>query len=274
MDKNLTNILSQLYGTDILRYDETFVMNSILGRIAATNCQSAESYMNLLRQDTGERAIFSGSLQNSYSEFFRNTLTFSVLEKIILHEIVLKRNHIKKKVPRLWSAACAAGQEAFSLAMLMEEIRPAMDEKFQYMLFASDRDELSVKQAQQGKFTSEALNNVTFKRLQQWFSFSGKNYTVNTELINNIQFSVYDLLDERWTSPPAAIYGGFDLIICSNLLFYYDEKFRKTILGKISNCLAEGGYLITGEAERDILMRNGYQEVYPQSCVFIKQIHL
>ncbi len=274
MDKNLTNFLSQLYGPDILRYDETFVMNSIQNRMAGTNCLSVETYIKLLRQDTGEQAIFSGSLQNSYSEFFRNSLTFTVLEKIILPSIVMKKGHTQKKVVRLWSAACATGQEAFSLAMLMEEIRPAIGEKFQYMLFASDRDESSVKQAQQGKFSSDALNNVTFRRLHRWFSLNCKSYTVNAGLINNIQFSVYDLLDERWTSPPAGIYGGFDLIMCSNLLFYYNEKFRKTILGKLSNCLAEGGYLITGEAERDILMQSGYLEVYPQSCVFIKQVHL
>jgi chemotaxis methyl-accepting protein methylase len=270
MDKDLKNNLTQLYGPDILRYDETFVMNTLRKRMTGTNEVTTEDYVALILKDGNERDVFFNSLQNKYTEFFRNSLTFAVLEKIIFPSIVTKKNHRGKTVIRIWSAACSTGQEAYSLAMIIEDFKLMPGEKFQYIILASDRDESSVKQAQQGIYTPDSLNNVTFGNLNKWFSVSGKNYSVNSELKKNISFFAYDLLDERWTSPPTGIYGAFDLIVGCNLLFYYNEEFRKTIIDKLSNCLDEGGYLVTGEAEREMLLHNNYIEVMPQSGIFLK----
>jgi chemotaxis protein methyltransferase CheR len=106
------------------------------------------------------------------------------------------------------------------------------------------------------------------KRAERWFAKSGDYYAVAPDLKKNIDFSEFDLLDQNISSPPASIYGDFDLVVCSNILFYYNETCRKSILQKITNSLSEGGFLITGEAERDILMSNNFLEVFPQSAIF------
>ena len=95
---------------------------------------------------------------------------------------------------------------------------------------------------------------------------------VRPELKRHIDFSTFDLFCDTLSCPPASIFGDFDLVVCANLLFYYKDDCRKAILAKTGNCLADGGYLISGETERDIVMRSDYREIYPQAAIFIRNL--
>ncbi|MEI7664139.1 MAG: CheR family methyltransferase, partial [Bacteroidota bacterium] len=106
------------------------------------------------------------------------------------------------------------------------------------------------------------------RRIQQWFTKEGDVFKIKPELKECLDFSVFDLFSDRLSSPPASIFGDFDLVFCANLLFYYKPEFRAFILAKMEKCLANGGYLVTGETEREILTRYGYREVFPQSAIF------
>jgi chemotaxis protein methyltransferase CheR len=177
----------------------------------------------------------------------------------------------KHKEIRIWSAACAAGQEAYSFAMLMDEIKNGGSEKFIYRIFATDHDESQVNKAIKGHYSETDLNNVSLTRVKQWFTKHGETYSIKDELKVNINFTVFDLFSEELRSPVESIFGDFDVVICSNLLFYYNNKYCQVILEKTGRSMARGGYLITGETERRILLQNNYHEVFPQSGIFQKK---
>ena len=115
------------------------------------------------------------------------------------------------------------------------------------------------------------LSNLNLRRMEEWFKKQGEEYTIKHDLKEHIDFSVFDLLTENNSCPPNSIYGDFDLVICANLLFYYKPEFRKKIMDKASHCLAKGGYVVTGETEREIMMQYNFEEIYPQSCIFRKR---
>lgn len=259
-------------GNDVSRYDVTFLNKLLQKRIAETHCESVDDYCHLLEQNSNEEAIFADSLHNSYTEFFRNPLTFAVLERIVLPALFHKKNNTKNKEIRIWSAACAAGQEAYSLAMLLEDLKDIKVEGINYRIFATDQCEAQVEEARKGTYSVAALNNMNLKRVSQWFTKRGDTYSVKQELKKNIDFSVFDLFSEQFSSPPSSIFGDFDLVVCANLLFYYKPEFQKVIVEKAGNCLANNGYLVVGETERDILIKHNYQEVFPQSGIFQKKI--
>ena len=253
---------------DISRYDETFFVKTLHRRMKETLCQAFGDYFLLIDKSLDEASRFIESFQISYSEFFRNLLTYSVLERIVLPLIVQKQKDSNKSEVRIWSCACAAGQEPYSLAILMEEIQERRQEALKYRIFATDQSQLQVHEAHEGKYMASDLDNVTLKRVSRWFDKHGNTYMVKKELKNNIDFSVFDLFNEQYSSPPASIFGDFDLVVCANLLFYYKNEEREKIIEKVSNGLHKDGFLITGETEREILIRFGYKEVYPQSGVF------
>jgi len=267
---HITNLLKHLNGIDVSKYNASFLNKSLQKRITETHCNSAEEYSSFMQNNNEEAKILIDSLQISYSEFFRNPVTFAVLERIILPSLILKKKNTKHKEIRIWSAACAAGQESYSLAILLDELVTTDKNKISYRIFATDQSEEQIKAAQKGKYSATALNNLNFKRLKQWFSIQDDTYSVKPELKKNIDFSTFDLFSKQLGCPPTSIFGDFDLVICANLLFYYQPKYQKIILEKTTCCIAKEGYIIVGEAERDILMKHHYQEVFTQSGIFQK----
>jgi chemotaxis protein methyltransferase CheR len=268
-NNHITNLLAS-HGIDVSQYDESFLSKSYQKRIAEINCSSEDEYYHYLNQHSDEAQNFLNSLHISYTEFFRNPLTFSVLERILLAMIVSQKKKSNRKEIRIWSSACATGQEVYSLAMLLEELKNSDNAKLSYRIFATDHCDSQVKMAEKGNYTTEALGNLSIKRVKQWFIKHSDSYAIKPELKANITFSVFDLFSKELSSPPTSIFGDFDMVICANLLFYYKPEYRKIILKKVDSSLATGGYIIVGEAEREIVMNYGYNEVFLQSGIFKK----
>jgi chemotaxis methyl-accepting protein methylase len=262
------DLLLRTRAIDVSRYDISFLESAIQKRMNEKGCVSTEEYCAILETDSEERSAFTGSLRISYSAFFRNPLTCAVLERMVLPAVALQRKTSRRHEIRVWSAACAGGHEAYSLAMLLEELGNNDTTTFSYRIFATDVSEAQVQEAMRGEYAAAAVNNVNLKRAGRWFRREGDRYFVSPELKKNIEFSTFDLFSDGIGCPSASIFGDFDLVVCANLLFYYQEPFRDTILAKIGHCLANGGYLITGETERDIVKKYHYRELYPQSAIF------
>ena len=265
----MAEIFMEKYGMDISMFDESFVNNTILQRVDLTECLDITDYGRFVAENEKEAAHFVRLLQVSYSEFFRNPLTFSVLESIVLPEIIFRKRNNKSKEIRIWSAACAGGHEPYSLAMILENLN-GPNEKIRYRIFGTDKDETQISKARIGEYTKESVGNVRQNQLEQWFVQSANLYSVIPELKQHIKFSVFDLLSKQ-SCPPESIYGDFDLVLCANVLFYFKPAYRKIIIDKICDSLAEDGLLITGETEREIVKAGNFKELFPQSAIFRKK---
>ncbi len=268
MNKHITDLLSRSHANDVSPYDESFLEASLRKRMTETQCGSAEHYCRFLEHSSDERSLFYDSLRICYSEFFRNPLTFGVLERIVLPSLILKKKNGTRNELRIWSAACAAGQEAYSLAIVLEEFKIGSGEQFTYRIFATDRCDVQIREAQHGSYSASALGNINLHRASHWFTNHGDSYTVHPALKEHIDFSVFDLLSEHISCPPASIFGDFDLVVCANILFYYKQEHRSAILEKAGSCLARGGFIVTGEAEREIFLNHHYREAFPHSAIF------
>jgi chemotaxis protein methyltransferase CheR len=271
MNQELNKIISVMqvkYGNDISIFDTSFLIKSVEKRIGVTRTSTITKYIDYLGTQSNEADLFFHSLFIPFSEFFRNPLTFALLEQVIIPELIQKKIKARHKEIRIWSAACAGGQEAYSIAMILEELLARTDEKLNYRIFATDLHEIHLTEARKGCYTETSLNQVSLRRINKWFTKKGNSFSIQPVLKEHVDFSVFDLLNQQMLSPPASIFGDFDLIFCANLLFYYTIGTREIIVRKINNCLAKGGLLITGETEREILMHHHYQEVFPQSAIF------
>lgn len=256
---------------EITRYDESFVVDQVHKRMEKTGMESPDSYCNYLRKSRKEEVLFNESINNNYSEFFRNALTFSVLGQVVLPTLLWKKEKSNQREIRIWSIACAKGQEAYSIAMLMEELKDAgYNTGISYRIFATDRDESQIEIARKGDFTASGLGGMSLKRLERWFKKEKDRYIVDPILSGKIDFSVLDIFDEHLNSPPSSIFGEFDIVLCANILFYYKPEYQKYILNKICKSLPDHGYIVTGETEREIFRSNNYREMYPHSSIFLK----
>jgi chemotaxis protein methyltransferase CheR len=267
----IIQLMDQSHGRDISVYDEGFLMRSLDRRVPATGCETLAAYLVVLSEERTEAEAFYQSLFVSYSEFFRNPLTFALLEGRVLPGLIAEKERTARAEIRVWSAGCAAGQEPYSVAILLDEGTAARGNTVSFRVFATDSSEPELSVAREGVYDPAAVGNVRLKHLDDYFTGDGGSYCVTRALRERVSFSVYDLLDGRFSCPPASIYGEFDLVLCSNLLFYYRPAIRQSILNKLQGCLAADGYLVTGEAERDIVARaDGFRAVLPGATIFTK----
>lgn len=275
MKETLENIIALLlreYEVDISKYNDSFLLKSLEKRMTDTGNDSQSKYYDYIKANQNEVKAFIDSLNINYSEFFRNPLTFAYLEQIVLPSLIEKKKKNNEKEIRIWSAACASGQEAYSIAILCDEIIESAKTNIGCRIFATDISEEEISNAQKGVFQTSSLNKVSLKRIQTYFTRRGETYTIASLIKEHINFSVFDLLTEQGGCPPASVYGNFDLVFCSNLLFYYKPECRKSILEKVGKSLSHGGYLITGETEREIVKSSNYNEVFLNSVIFQKGI--
>lgn len=249
-------------------YDEAFVSRTIEARMAEIKCGSIEEYTALFERDSTEEDALFGSFQICHSEFFRNALTFSVLEQFVLPRLLMKAKENRRSEVRIWSAGCACGQEPYSIALLLEELVRRSSPSISFRIFATDLSEIHINAARRGLFTKETIGNTPLKWVQKWFSPVGSEYAISPILATNIDFSVYELLDDRSVSPPSSVFGDFDLVLCCNLLYYYKPKPQKLVLDKIKSSLGQDAFLVTGEAERGIVAQTGFHEIFPSTAIF------
>lgn len=263
--------MGQNHGRDLSPYDGLFLLKSLEKRLSATGIDSLAAYCNYLAEKSGEADSLFDSLHIAYSEFFRTPFTFDLLEQLILPTLLTDKEKNGQRELRVWSAACAAGQEAYSIAILLDEMVAERMKPVTFRLFATDHSAAELESARLAIYDQAALRNVRLKHLQKYFEVSGESYKVVDHLRHWVDFSVYNLLDQYSGSPAASIYGDFDLVLCGNLLFYYRADIRQQILDKIHRSLSPGGYLVTGEAEREIVAKHpGFRAIVPPSTVFRK----
>ena len=264
------NFFSEFFlnSMDVSVFNADFLMKTILQRMEDIQARSMEEYFSRMENDTVEVNLLKNSLFVGYSEFFRNPLTFAVLERIIFPAVLAQNQHFNRKEIRIWSAACAGGQEAYSLAILLEELNKGREMPWNYRIFATDKSVGQVDEARRGVFSQQALAKMTLSWSEQWFEKQEEMYVVKPELKRCIDFSVFDLLDKTNGCPSASIFGSFDIVFCSNVLFYYKTEFRTAILEKVTGCLSKDGYIVVSEVERDFMLNSLFREVYPQSGIF------
>jgi len=269
--ESCVRFFKEKYSYDLSVYDHDFFKKTLECRIKSTACKSGQEYSSYLLVTPAEPEIFIRQMSNSYSEFFRNSLTFSFLEQAIIPKLFEEHNKKASGDIRIWSAGCASGQEPYSLAMLFEDYAESHAAKSSFRLFATDKSSIQIEAAKMGLFVSDNIRNVKFKFINEYFSKIGDKYAVADRIKSRIDFSVFSLLDEVRSAPPASVYGDFDLIMCSNLLFYYKPGYQKLIIEKLYHVLKPGGLFITSEAEVHLLDSvSGFRRYASPAPIFIK----
>lgn len=265
--REMIQIMKETYEKDLTIYDEAFLEKSLERRITGI-AVSQSGYPSYLQANRHEADRLMASFLITYSQFFRNPLTFAVLEQLVLP-------HLSSQKPengeiRVWSAGCSTGQEAYSIAILLEELIRSSSKPMRFRIFATDLSREALGTARTGIFDADSVANVRMKYLRNYFVKQGEVYTVAPGLKEKIVFSEYDLLDPHSSNPPDSIFGDFDIIFCCNLLFYYRTDVRRSIVRKLKRSLAEGGYLVTGEAESILIGKDEELKILPSGAPVFK----
>lgn len=174
--------------------------------------------------------------------FFRDTVPFEILRTTILPELI-ERCRLGGRPMRIWSAASSSGQEAYSVAMLLSELNTQLG-SVRVDVVATDYATHALNKARRGIFTqTEVQRGLPDRFLRQYFVQVAEGYRIGEDIRRRVSFREINLLESFRSL------GQFDIILCRNVLIYFDTLTKKDVLDRLANSLAPGGYLFLGATE-------------------------
>ncbi len=249
----LKKILAELEknrGFDFSGATAGMIERRVKKRMLETATDNYGEYLDYLQGGPDEYDRLIDMLTINVSRFFRDSLCFGYLEKIIIPPLIEKKLKNNNHELRIWSAGCATGEEAYTMAIIMADLLDRTKEAVNVSIFATDINERSLQAARTGTYSAPALEEIKFGLLGKYFVYHpGKKYTLIPRIKESVYFSSYDLLDKKTGVPRDSLFGGFDIVLCRNVLIYYEKKIQKTIFHKLLRSLNPGGILVLGEAE-------------------------
>jgi len=234
---------------DFSGYHSPMIERRIFFRLEASPAQDLTGYLLLLEKDRGEIDALLGALAISVSEFFRDPLVFALIESRVIPLLVHALSGKAGRSLRVWSAGCASGEEAYSMAILLSEACSHAGGETDVSIFGTDIDRKGLALAAAGVYAPERVRNVRTEHLLKHFVPAGDRFGVVSHIRSMVGFSEHDLLSEREEIPSESVYGGFDIILCRNVLIYLDREHQARLLGRLDRALRPGGFLVLGEAE-------------------------
>lgn len=250
--KSILSLLKEQRGFDFSGYRTSMLERRVQKRVFASQSKNLDDYLSYLKEHPLELDNLIDVFTINVSRFFRNSLSFAYIIKIIIPDLFLTKTKEKDNSLRIWSAGCSFGEEPYSMAIILNEFLKKEERNIRLDIFATDIDKKAIKRAAVGTYGFESIKTVKYGILKKYFSQVDEKFILAPEIKQMVQFSFYDLLDENHLVPPDSIFGGFDIVLCRNVLIYFEPSHQKIIFNKLYKSLNKNGYLILGEAETPI----------------------
>jgi two-component system, chemotaxis family, CheB/CheR fusion protein len=243
----LLDYLKRSRGFDFTAYKRSTLQRRVEKRMQAANITDMGEYLDHLEVHPDEFVALFDTILINVTEFFRDPPVWDMLAAEVIPEITrhkAPRDHI-----RVWSAGCATGEEAYSIAMLLSEALGIEQMRDRVKVYATDADESALNTARLGVYLAKTLQNVPPQLLEKYFVQHNDRCSFDKEARRAVIFGRHDLIQD----PPIS---RVDLLLCRNTLMYFNSESQSRILARFHLALNTSGYLVAGRAE--MLLTHGH----------------
>ncbi len=240
----LRAFLSQLRGRsgiDFRQYKTPTIVRRLSRLMNASRCKTLAEYLRYLNGNSDAYQRLVSAFLIKVTGFFRDPALYSHLREEVLPAIITRAKQSREEL-RFWSAGCATGEEAYSIAMLLAELLGDEVDDLPIRIFATDLDADAIAFARRGIYPSSALSALSPELIAKYFTRVGDAYQVRKRIRNLTVFGEYDL-GQR------APFPRIDMVLCRNVLIYFTRELQQRTLQLFAFSLREGGYLVLGKAE-------------------------
>ncbi|MFC1716931.1 CheR family methyltransferase [Candidatus Poribacteria bacterium] len=238
--ENIDAILQNMFrrrGFDFRDYKMSNLQRRISRRMDVLGIPSLAEYAEYLETDPDEyKSLFNSILVNT-TQFFRDPESWSFVRRDVLSETLGKTDEI-----RIWSAGCASGEEPYSMAITLAEMLGEDLLRRRVRIYATDIDETALKFARSGTYTLDQLIGITEDIRSKYFTHHDDVYTIARNIRELLIFSRHDLI----LDPPMP---RIDLLLCRNVLIYFNKALQSRIIPKLHYALSDNSYLWLGRSE-------------------------
>ncbi|WP_300156275.1 chemotaxis protein CheB [Solidesulfovibrio sp.] len=229
-------------GHDFSQYKPSTIHRRIERRMAVHQIAVLDAYIGYLQQNPAELEALFRDLLIGVTSFFRDPEAFKAIETQVVPKLFDGKP--VGSLVRVWSAGCSTGEEAYSIAILLQEHLEATQQRFAVQVFATDIDSQAIATARSGRYPASIAADVSPERLARFFAAEadGSAYRIHQSIRDMLVFSEQDVIK----NPP---FSRLDCILCRNLLIYMGGELQKKLIPLFHYALAPGGFLCLGTSE-------------------------
>ncbi len=261
--KKIIMLLKSSFGVDFTHYRDTTIDRRITRRMVINKSENMTAYVEYLRKNPSELQLLFDDLLIGVTSFFREPDTFVALKEKVFPELI--KNKSPNESIRAWIPGCSTGEEVYSFAITIQDF---LEEKgipeIRVQIFGTDANEKNIEKSRQGTYPKNIEDNVSENRLKRFFTFSNEHYRITKTIRDICIFAKQDIT----TDPP---FSNIDLIMCRNVLIYFDSYLHEKILHIFHYGLKTNGFLVLGEAESVGKFQYLFQPIIPGSLIFRKK---
>ena len=225
-----------------------------------------QEYIDYIHKNPIEVDLFLDKFTINYTYFFRNLNVFENFEKFI--KFYVKNN--KRSVIKIWSAPCATGDEPYTIAMLLDNIKKSNKSFPDFKIFASDIDTNALKIANEGIYGEYAVHEMPEHYLNTYFSKTntelGPKYTISKEIKNKVDFIQEDIIKRHNKD------NVYDVVFCRNFFIYINRSARENVLKNFEKRIHDGGLLVLGGSENIPRENSTFNSVSIRDHFYIKNL--
>ncbi|MBU0632357.1 PAS domain S-box protein [bacterium] len=236
---SIRKILYREKQLDLFKYKDETVTRRIAKRMQILKIDTLKKYENYLKSHHDEIESLNNEILIGITEFFRGKEAFDAL-KIELTKKLREKKELSEF--RVWSVACSSGEEAYSIAILINEICEDLGKKLHVKIFATDIDETALQKARNGVYSKSALENLDNSWIEKYFQKIEEGYRIKKRFREQIIFAYHNIL----LNPP---FINLDMITCRNILIYLIHSAQRELLSLFHFTLNKGGLLFLGYSE-------------------------
>jgi two-component system CheB/CheR fusion protein len=238
--ESLLEYLRANRGFDFTGYKRPSLMRRVSRRMQGGGVESFGEYQDYLEVHPEEFAALFNTILINVTSFFRDQPAWDYLAGEIIPRIAA--NTPDDESIRVWSAGCASGQEAYTLAMVLAEALGVQRCRQRVKIYATDVDEEALEEARHASYSAQQVKEMPSRLRDKYFEASGDGYIFNNDLRRAVIFGRHDLVHD-------APISRLDLLVCRNTLIYFNSEMQRRILARFHFALKESGYLFLGKAE-------------------------
>lgn len=254
-EEHIDSILEKMYrerGWDFRRYRKSSLKRCIERRLSFSRLPY-EKYIKLLDSEPREFNNLFNQITIKVSEFFRDPEVFHKIETSIIPELLNRLKLKNHSTLRIWSCGCARGEEPYSIAQLLAIAREMDNSGYDIRgdtggitsgikIFATDIDEVAIEFARQGIYREESLQYLPMFFKNRFFNTPNNSRQIIPQIRSLVTFGIHDIVSHIHLS-------RMDMVLCRNLLIYFEKDLQEKVLEKFWYSLNKGGFLILGKSE-------------------------
>lgn len=258
--QNLQFFAELLHQRTGILIDETkdYLVKTRLAPIAGTSGYAdIDALIDAIRERPEARMVDAAldAMTTNETFFFRDQTPFEALRTLLSDPGRRGSGPI-----RIWSAAASTGQEAYSIAMLCDEL-PHLSAENAVEIVGTDISQSCLTKAAAGVYSSfEIQRGLPIQKLTRYFEKDGESWRAKTELRSRVTWKRHNLMDSPWAL------GRFDIVFCRNVLIYFDVSTRRRILDLVAGQMQNGGHLFLGASETTLGVTNAFTQTSRAGC--------